>query len=42
MKGEYLYVDFRNALYVFEPIDIDRNVRLHENILRAGLNLHFK
>jgi len=42
VKAEYLYVGFGSAFYVFEPIDLNRNVSLHENIVRAGLNLHFK
>jgi outer membrane immunogenic protein len=41
VKAEYLYVDFGNKTYVFEPNDIDRAVKLHENIVRVGLNYKF-
>jgi outer membrane immunogenic protein len=41
IKAEYLYVDFGSSFYGFEPIDLDRNVSLHENIVRAGLNYKF-
>jgi len=41
VKAKYLYVDFRNSTYVFEPNDINRAVSLHENIVRVGLNYKF-
>jgi outer membrane immunogenic protein len=41
LKAEYLYVDFGKKLYVFEPNDLDRTVRLNENIVRIGLNYKF-
>jgi outer membrane immunogenic protein len=41
IKAEYLYIDFGNKVYVFEPIDTNRSISLHENIVRVGLNYKF-
>jgi outer membrane immunogenic protein len=41
VKAEYLYVSFDNKLYIFEPGDINRFVKLNENIVRVGLNYRF-
>jgi outer membrane immunogenic protein len=39
VKAEYLYVSFDNKLYIFEPGDINRFVKLNENIVRSQLSL---
>jgi opacity protein-like surface antigen len=40
LKVEYLYVDFGRKDYLFDNF-VDRSVDLRDQIVRAGLNLHF-
>jgi outer membrane immunogenic protein len=47
LKAEYLYADFGSSQFVNPPVQIGnlnvvtRDVRLHDNIVRAGLNYRF-